>query len=117
VNLGRLVKNLDFPDDLEEAVQPRLYVLIVVLALVVAYVIAFAIENARQVNVHFVFVTARVSLAWMILLSLAAGLIGGVALSQLHRHRQRRRVIKQRSQVLDPGPDLPGGSEAVGKPG
>lgn len=112
----RLRRRLDIPDQIEEAVQPRLYVLLAVLALVVAYVIAFAIENSKQINVHFVFATARVSVAWMILLSLAAGVVGGVLLSQLHRHRQRRRLAKQRRQALDAGGDLGRSGEAVGQP-
>lgn len=33
--------------------------------------------------------STRTSLIWVILLSLLAGLAGGVPLSQLHRHRQR----------------------------
>jgi uncharacterized integral membrane protein len=112
----RLRRRFDIPDDVEEAVQPRLYILLAVLALVVAYVIAFAIENSRQINVHFVFATARVSVAWMILLSLAAGLVGGILLSQLHRHRQRHRFAKQRREALDAGSDLGGSGEAVRQP-
>jgi uncharacterized integral membrane protein len=113
---SRFRQRLDFPDDLEEAIQPNLYVVIVVLALVVAYVIAFAIENSKQVNVHFVFATARISLAWTILLTLAIGVIGGVALSQLHRHRQGSRLAKKRAQALDAGSDLARGGMAVGEP-
>lgn len=113
---SRFRRKLDVLDELEEALQPRLYLLLLVLALVTAYVIAFAIENSKQINVHFVLATAKVSLAWMILLSLAAGLVAGVALSQLHRHRQRRRRAKQQGQTFDSGLDLGGSSEAVGKP-
>jgi uncharacterized membrane protein affecting hemolysin expression len=43
------------------------------------------------VNVDFVFTSPRVSLIWVILLSLGAGVVLGVLLSQLHRRRQRRR--------------------------
>jgi uncharacterized integral membrane protein len=109
-------RKLDIPDEFEEAVQPHLYLVVLVLALVVGYVIAFAIENSKQINVHFVFATAKVSLAWTILFALAIGVIGGVAVSQLYRHRQRRRFAKHRTQALDPGVDLGGGSEAVGEP-
>jgi hypothetical protein len=42
--------------------------------------------------VHFVFVTTRVSIVWLILLSLALGAIGGILLSQLERRRRRRRA-------------------------
>jgi NhaP-type Na+/H+ or K+/H+ antiporter len=41
--------------------------------------------------VSFVFVSTRVSLIWVILLSLAVGIVLGVLASQLHRHRHRRR--------------------------
>ena len=113
---SRFRNKLDIPDEFEETVQPHLYTIVIVLALAVAYVIAFAIENSKQVNVHFVFATAKVSLAWTILLSLALGVIGGVAVSQLYRHRQRRKRANKRAQTLDAGRDLGGGSEAVGQP-
>jgi len=70
--------------------QPRLYLRIVVLGLLVAYGIAFVLENHKQVDVHFVLSTARVSLIWLILLSVALGLLLGVLLSQLYRRRRRR---------------------------
>lgn len=113
---SRFRSKLDIPDELEETVQPHLYTIVIVLVLALAYVIAFAIENSKQVNVHFVFATAKVSLAWTILLSLALGVIGGVAVSQLYRHRHRRNLAKKRAQTLGAGPDLGGGSEAVGQP-
>ena len=37
------------------------------------------------------FAKAQTSLIWVILLSLLAGLVGGVLLSQLHRRRQGRK--------------------------
>ena len=70
--------------------QPRLYLKLIVLFAVIAYAIAFVLENHRQVDMHFVFGTARVSLIWLVLLSLVLGLIGGVLLSQLSRRRRRR---------------------------
>jgi hypothetical protein len=42
------------------------------------------------VGLHFVFVTAHVSLIWLILLSVGLGFLGGVLLSQLARRRSRR---------------------------
>ena len=75
---------------IDEHWQPRLYARWIVLALVVAYAIAFILENGKHVPVHFVFVTTRVSLVWVILLSVALGLILGIALSQLDRRRRRR---------------------------
>lgn len=71
--------------------QPRLYLKILVIGLVAAYGIAFVLENNNRVGVHFVFGTARGSLIWVILLSVALGLVLGVLLSQLYRRRRRRR--------------------------
>ena len=56
-----------------------------------AYLIAFVVGNDEQASVNFVFADATTSLIWVILLSLLAGLVGGVLLSQLHRRRQTRR--------------------------
>ena len=70
--------------------QPRLYLKIVLLGLLVAYGIAFVLENNKRVSVHFVLGTAGVSLIWVILLSVALGLLVGVLLSQLSRRRRRR---------------------------
>ncbi|HEY8406528.1 MAG TPA: LapA family protein [Gaiellaceae bacterium] len=77
-------------DQLNENWQPKLYGRLLVLVLLVAYVIAFVIENKKSVNLHFVFATASVSLVWLILLSLAIGLVGGILLAQLERRRRRR---------------------------
>lgn len=75
---------------IDEQWQPRLYLRWVALAIVVAYGIAFILENGKHVSVHFVFHTTRVSLVWVILLSLALGAVGGILLSQLERRRRRR---------------------------
>ena len=77
-------------EQLNENWQPKLYGRLLVLVLLVAYVIAFVIENKKSVNLHFVFATASVSLVWLILLSLALGLVGGILLAQLERRRRRR---------------------------
>jgi len=77
-------------EQLNENWQPKLYGGLLVLVLLVAYVIAFVIENKKSVNLHFVFATASVSLVWLILLSLAIGLVGGILLAQLERRRRRR---------------------------
>ncbi|HEU5215840.1 MAG TPA: lipopolysaccharide assembly protein LapA domain-containing protein [Gaiellaceae bacterium] len=71
--------------------QPRLYLRLIVLGLLVAYAIAFVLENRKQVSVHFVLATARVSLVWLVLLALAVGLVGGILLAQLERRRRRSR--------------------------
>jgi uncharacterized integral membrane protein len=50
------------------------------------------LENRKSVSLHFVFVTANVSLVWLILLALGVGFVAGVLLSQLERRRRRRRA-------------------------
>lgn len=70
--------------------QPRLYAKLFVLLATIAYIVAFVLENRRTVKVQFVFSSSRVSLIWLILLSLALGVLGGVLLSQLYRRRHRR---------------------------
>ncbi len=75
---------------LNENWQPKLYARLVLLVLLIAYAIAFVLENKKAVNLHFVFATASVSLVWLILLSLAIGVIGGILLAQLERRRRRR---------------------------
>jgi uncharacterized integral membrane protein len=70
--------------------QPRLYLKLIILIAVIAFAIAFVLENRKQVNMHFVFGTTEVSLIWVVLLSIALGLIGGVLLSQLNRRGRRR---------------------------
>jgi uncharacterized integral membrane protein len=75
---------------LNENWQPLLYARLVALVVLIAYAIAFILENRTQVHLHFVFATASVSLVWLILLSLAIGLVGGILLAQLERRRRRR---------------------------
>jgi uncharacterized integral membrane protein len=60
------------------------------LGLLVAFVVAFVIENSKRISVHFVFGTARTRVIWLILLSLALGLIAGLLLPQLGRRRRRK---------------------------
>jgi uncharacterized integral membrane protein len=81
--------------ELQENWQPVLYVRVAVVVLLAAYVIAFVLENRTSVKVHFVLTTARVSLVWLILLSLVLGFVVGILLSQLERRRRRRRAAKQ----------------------
>jgi uncharacterized integral membrane protein len=76
--------------ELGENWQPRLYARLIALGLLVAYAIAFILQNRTTVSVCFVFVTARVSLIWVILLAGAIGLLGGILLAQLERRRRRR---------------------------
>jgi uncharacterized integral membrane protein len=78
-------------DDVERSWQPRLWIQLGLLILIVGYLIAFVAGNDKKVAVDFVVVEARTSLIWVILLSLLAGLIGGVLLSQLQRRRHARK--------------------------
>lgn len=77
-------------DEGRETFQPGLWSLLIGIALVVIYLLLFVVLNTRHVEVSFVFASTKVSLIWVILLSLAAGVALGVLLSQLHRFRMRR---------------------------
>lgn len=81
--------------ELQENWQPLLYIRVALVVVLAAYVIAFILENRKSVSVHFVLATARVSLVWLILLSLVLGFVVGILLSQLERRRRRRRTAKQ----------------------
>jgi uncharacterized integral membrane protein len=88
VNILR--RQRDAAGRMDEQWQPRLYLRWIVLIALTAYLIAFILENGKHVSIHFVFHTTRVSLIWVILLSLALGAIGGILLAQLDRRRRRR---------------------------
>ena len=78
-------------DEGRETFQPALWAQLLAIGIVALYALLFVVLNSRHVKVSFVFVSTHVSLIWVILLSLAAGLALGVLVSQLHRHRQRSR--------------------------
>ena len=86
--MGLLPRRVD-SDQIQEF-QPRLYALLLGLLLLFAYLIAFVLQNRDEVGLDFVFFTARVSLIWLILLSVAIGVVSGVLLSQLYRRRRVR---------------------------
>ena len=77
-------------DEFDQSWQPRLWIRVGLLILIGAYLIAFIVGNDEDASVNFVLGEARTSLIRVILLSLLAGLVGGVLLSQLHRRRQAR---------------------------
>ena len=93
--------------------QPLLYAKIAALLFFIAYATAFVVGNRRSISIDFVFATTNVSLIWTILLLLAVGIVGGVLVSQLYRHRRRQ----QRRKQADPVPDLGRRDEAEGKAG
>ena len=69
--------------------QPRLWASLVALVLIAGYVIGFIVSNTQDVDVNFLFASPRTSLIWVILLSLAIGLVAGVLVSQLYARRRR----------------------------
>ena len=75
-------------ENFERTWQPKLWVSLGLLILLTAYLIAFVIANSDEASVNFIFVSATTSLIWVILLSLLAGLVGGVLLSQIYRRRR-----------------------------
>ena len=77
--------------------QPRVWLRLGILVLILAYLIAFVVGNDEEASVNFVFAKAETSLIWVILLSLLAGLLAGVLISQLHA---RRRAL---ADVREPG--------------
>ena len=70
--------------------QPGLWLRLLGIGVVAVYLLLFVVLNTRTVEVSFVFGSTHVSLIWVILLNLAAGLFIGVLASQLYRRRSRR---------------------------
>ena len=103
-------------EDQPSTSQPVLYLKIGLLLLAIGYSIAFVVENSTQIKIHFVFSTAKVRLVWAILLLLAVGIVGGILLSQLYRHRRRAQLAKKPGKTRHSRPDVGGRDEAVGKP-
>ena len=84
----RLLRRKGIDPETHETFQPRLWLLVGALALLVAYIAVFIAENDKSVTVHFVLFTTHTSVIWLILLSLAIGVVGGLLLSQLYRRRR-----------------------------
>jgi uncharacterized integral membrane protein len=82
-------------EDRPSTFQPWLYVKIGLLLLVIAYATAFVAKNTRQIKIDFVFTDANVRVIWTILLLLAIGVVSGMLISQLYRHRRRAKLAKQ----------------------
>lgn len=96
--------------------QPVLYLKLAALLFVIGYSIAFVVQNTDPIRIDFVFGTATVRLIWVILLLLAIGLVSGVLLSQLYRHRRRSKLTQKSRKAGDARPDVRGRDKAVGKP-
>ena len=69
---------------------PRFYATLAAFLFFVGYSIAFIVGNSKTISVDFVFATARVSVIWMVVLLLAVGLVGGILLVELYRHRRSK---------------------------
>ena len=67
------------------------WVQLVAIGLVALYAILFIVLNTHRAKVSFVFGTTRISVIWVILLSLAVGFVLGVLGTRLNRRRKRRR--------------------------
>jgi uncharacterized membrane protein YciS (DUF1049 family) len=96
--------------------QPMLYLKIGLLLVVIAWAIGFVVENGQHVRVHFVVFSEDVRLIWMILLLLGLGLLGGVLISQLYRHRRRSQLAKKARKPGDTGGAVGRRDKAEGKP-
>jgi uncharacterized integral membrane protein len=88
--------------------QPVLYLKLALLLFVIGYSIAFVVENSRQINIDFVFATAKVRLIWEILLLLAIGILGGILVSQLYRNRRRVQIAKKSGKARHSRSDVSG---------
>ena len=68
----------------------RPWIQLAAVGLIALYAILFVVLNTRRVKVSFVVASARVSVIWVILLSLAVGFVLGALGSRLNRRRKRR---------------------------
>ena len=96
--------------------QPLLYLKISALLVVIGYSVAFVVQNTDEIRVDFVFDTAKVRLIWTLLLLLAIGLVGGILLSQLYRHRRRAQLAQKSGKSRDSRAHFGRRNKAVGKP-
>ena len=94
--------------------QPGLYIKLILVGLAIAYVVAFVVENTHRVKVDFVFADENVHLIWVMLILVGLGLLLGVLLSQLYRHRRRAQHLRKQGNT---GSDLRRRDEAERKPG
>jgi uncharacterized integral membrane protein len=60
------------------------------IGLVAVYAILFIVLNTHRAKVSFVFASTKISVIWVILLSLAVGFVLGVLGSRLNRRRKSR---------------------------
>jgi uncharacterized integral membrane protein len=60
------------------------------IGLVALYAILFIVLNTHRAKVSFVFASTKISVIWVILLSLAVGFVLGALGTRLYRRRKRR---------------------------
>lgn len=80
----------------DEAFQPQLWSKLILLLVLVGYGIALVVANSSKVKISFLFTSINVSKIWLILLCLVLGLLSGVLLSQMYRHRKSKRTQLER---------------------
>lgn len=66
------------------------WVQLAAIGLVALYTILFIVLNTNRAKVSFVFASTKISVIWVILLSLAVGFVLGVLGARLNRRRKRR---------------------------
>ena len=66
------------------------WVQLTAIGIVAVYTLLFIVLNTHRAKVSFVFASARISVIWVILLSLAVGFVLGVLGARLNRRRKRR---------------------------
>jgi uncharacterized integral membrane protein len=82
-------------DDTPSTWQPWLYVRLGLVGLGIAYLIAFIVQNSDQIKIDFILADTKVHLIWALLLVNALGILFGVLLSQLYRHRRRQKLVNR----------------------
>jgi uncharacterized integral membrane protein len=80
----------------DEAWQPQLWSKLILLVVLVGYGIALVVANSSKVKISFLFASINVSKIWLILLCIVLGLVSGVLLSQMYRHRKFKRAQLER---------------------
>ena len=66
------------------------WVQLAAIGLVALYTILFIVLNTHRAKVSFVFASTKISVIWVILLSLAVGFVLGVLGARLNHRRKRR---------------------------
>lgn len=103
-------------DDSPSTWQPWLYIKLGLVGAAIAYVVAFIVKNSEEIKLDFVFVDASINLIWALLLVCALGILFGVLLSQLYRHRRREELMHRVRKQRDTRSNLGGRDEAERKP-